>query len=136
MMNTMMLLLAALLGIGCTMETREPATAATTQATGAVRMVRLSSAWPIAKFRGEDRDLDLRQIIHVSGSEDLYFGQADSYNNGGEVKATQPVVVASVNGAWMVLSLKDDRLSDAEWQFVASGPSENEIWGVLDDTLE
>ena len=41
----------------------------------------------------------------------------------GDVKATQPLVVGGGKGGWNALSLKDERLENAEWQLVASGPA-------------
>lgn len=95
-----------------------------------------AAAVPIDRLRGgEDHDVDLRNVINFDKRGDVYFGQAERYDEQGDVVATTPIVVAAAKGAWLALSLADPRLRDAEWQFVASGPAEGEIFGVLDDSL-
>ena len=118
--------------IGAKRSTTHPAT---TQASAAPRTLHLSDAVPIVRFRTGDRDVDLRNRITYDGGRDLYFGQVDTVNGDGETSATLPVVVGLIKGGWVALSLEDPRLKNAEWQFVASGPAEKEIWGVLDDSL-
>jgi hypothetical protein len=114
-----------------------PPRPATTQAsTETVRTLKLSDAVPINRFRGENTDVDLRQHIAYEAHDDLYFGQCDTLDANGETAATEPLVVANVHGGWSAVTLKDDRLANAEWQFVASGPAAAEIWGVLDDSLD
>ncbi len=107
---------------------------ATTQASASPRKLSITDGKPIAHYREGEREVDLRNRISYEGGNDLYFGQADTYD-GDEVKSTLPLVVASVKGSWLALSLEDPRLKDAEWQLVASGPADGEIWGVLDDSL-
>jgi hypothetical protein len=125
---------------------RAAALPATTQATtSATHTVKLSDAVPLNRFRGDHTDVDLRQHIAFDngegrgsgggGGNDFYFGQCDTLDDNGETAATEPLVVAKVRGGWGAITLKDDRLANAEWQFVASGPAAGEIWGVLDDTL-
>jgi hypothetical protein len=98
-------------------------------------------AVPIEKFRDEDHDVDLRNVLsddddaHAGAGGDVYFGQCDQLGAGDETASTVPLVVMMQKGAWVALSLEDPRLKNAEWQFVASGPADGEIWGVLDDSL-
>jgi hypothetical protein len=111
------------------------ATAPSTQSTGP-RSASLSSAVPIDHFRDESHDVDLRNQLSFPKTGDVYFGQCDTYDNDPDTAtATTPLIVAASKGAWVALDLKDARLANAEWQFVASGPADGEIWGVLDDTL-
>ena len=67
---------------------------------------------------------------------ELYFGQAETYDNDDNVIATEPIVVARVGASWMALSLADPRIDNAEWLFNAAGPKAGEIWGVLDDQID
>ena len=126
----MFVIFVSALGCAIRAATTEPAT---TRA--AERIVRLRDAVPIGRFRTAEQDVDLRNRISYSKRGELYFGQADVYDDNGDVKATQPLVVSGGKGGWNALSLKDERLENAEWQLVASGPADDEIWGVLDDSL-
>ena len=90
---------------------------------------------PIGRFRTGERDVDLRNRITYEGAHDFYFGQAETYDGDGDVSATVPLIVTAVKGAWLALNLEDERLKNAEWQYIASGPAAGEIWGVLDDSL-
>ena len=135
--SSLVLLTVALLG--CAVAARRAAGPATTQAvvTTRARKLDFSAAVPIDKFRDDDHDVDLRNVISFDEKRgDVYFGQCDEIGDNDETLSTVPLVVAQQKGAWVALSLEDARLKNAEWQFVATGPSDNEIWGVLDDSLE
>ncbi len=99
------------------------------------RLVRLSDASPLERFRTEDTDFNLSSRLSMGEDNTLYFGQLDTSDQNDKVTATSPVVVAKVNGRWEAISLADDRLPDAEFLFTAAGPAENEIWAVLDDQI-
>ena len=119
--------------LGCALAARPPAT---TQTVTQPRNLKMDDAVPIARFRTEATEVDLRNQIKYQGQDDaIYFGQADTVDKDGEVAATQPLVVARIKGGWMALSMKDARLPNAEWQLVATGPASDEIWGVMDDVL-
>ena len=114
---------------------------ATTQSS-APRTIRFADgAQAIDHFQADDHDVDLRNVIHFdekNSAADVYFGQCERTNADGDVTETFPLIVATVNGkkgGWRGLSLADPRLANAEWQFVAAGPGDNEMWGILDDTL-
>ena len=125
-------ILLGFIALGCAIAARPPSTTQISQP----RTVKLDDAVPIARFRTEATEVDLRNQIKYEGQEDaIYFGQADTVDKDGEVAATQPLVVARVKGGWMALTLKDTHLPNAEWQLVATGPAQDEIWGVMDDVL-
>jgi len=104
-------------------------------ATTMPHVARMTDAVPIDKLRTEHTDVDLRTRITYSKDDVLYFGQAESYDNNGDVSATAPLVVSRIKGHWRALSLSDDRLPDAEFLFIAAGPKKDELWGVLDDQI-
>jgi len=121
--------------LGCAAATHHRSSPATSQSS-APRQLSLQSAIPLDRFRDEDHEVDLRNVLNFGKTGDVYFGQADTYEGEHDTAtATQPLVVAALKGAWMAIDLRDPRLPNAEWQFVASGPAEGEVWGVLDDTL-
>ena len=66
------------------------------------------------------------------------FGQFDRLNADDEVIATTPVIVQSdkFNKPALAMPIEDERLKDAAWAFVASGPAKNEIWAILDRSLD
>jgi hypothetical protein len=111
------------------------AAAPTTKPASPPRTLRLADAVPLEQFRGIDHEVDLRQHLPGAKQGEIYFGQADTIDGQGESSSTVPLIVAARGKQWVGLSLADDRLTNAEWQFVASGPAADEIWGVLDDTL-
>ncbi len=98
-------------------------------------MLRFADAIPLERFRGEHENIDLRQRITFADRGDLSFGQSDVYDDNDDVVATLPLIVASRKSSQLALSFADSRLRNAEWQFVASGPAKEEVWGVLDDSL-
>ena len=98
------------------------------------RSVHLSRAIPLQKLRTDDTDFDLRNRMSINDQE-LYFGQLETTDLHDNVTATAPVVVAKIQGEWRALSLADERLPDAEFLFVASGPAKNEIWAILDNQI-
>jgi hypothetical protein len=114
-------------------------TPATTQVSTEPRTLKFADvAQPIEHFQDDDHDIDLRNVIHFEGKTagDVYFGQCDRVDADGDPTATVPLIVARAGkGTWGALSLADPRLPNAEFQFVATGPEEREVWGVLDDTL-
>jgi hypothetical protein len=136
-LNRSLVLLGVALGVillGCAAATRH-AKPATTQS-AAPRTLNLADSLPIARYREEDHEIDLKNVIGFTGKRgDVYFGQSDTYDENGDPSSTVPLIVAISKGAWGALSVKDDRLPDAEWQFVASGPADGEVWGVLDDSI-
>jgi hypothetical protein len=132
------LILLGCVVVGCaSMGARRAApTPATTQSSNNARVLHIADAVPIMHFRTGERDVDLTNRISYSGAAVYYFGQADTYNGDGDVDETTPLVVAKVKGKWCALDLQDERLKNAEWQYIASGPAVGEIWGVLDDSLK
>ena len=128
--------LVGCIALGCgSMGARRARSAPATQASASPRKLNIADGKPIAQYRNGERDVDLTNRISYEGDNILYFGQADTYNDDGDVKSTLPLVVASVKGRWLALNVEDSRVKDAEWQFVATGPADGEIWGVLDDSL-
>jgi hypothetical protein len=140
--SSLALLAVALLGCAVAARRAVKSAPVTRTATAAVttppRRLRLAQqAVPIEKFRDDDHDVDLRNVLSFGGGRgDVYFGQCDRIGAGDRTLSTIPLIVAMQKGAWVALSLEDPRLKDAEWQFVASGPADGEIWGVLDDSLD
>jgi hypothetical protein len=131
--------LSALLLLGCALAARRSTTAPASQPlTTPPRVHRFADeALPIDNFRDADHDVDLTNLISFNPAHsDLYFGQCDLIGGDNQTLATVPLVVAMQKGAWVALCLADERLRNAEWQFVASGPEDGEIWGVLDDSLD
>jgi hypothetical protein len=127
--------LLAVIVLGCAAATHRRSSSATSPST-APRQLSLQSAVPLDRFRDENHDVDLRNVLAFEKTGDVYFGQADTYEGDHETAtATQPLMVAASKGAWLAIDFRDPRLPNAEWQFVASGPAEGEVWGVLDDTL-
>jgi len=123
------------IALGCGSMGARRAQSAATQASASPRTLNIADGKPIAQYRSGERDVDLANRVSYEGGNDLYFGQADTYNGDGDVKSTLPLVVASVKGRWLALNVEDSRMKDAQWQFVATGPADGEIWGVLDDSL-
>jgi hypothetical protein len=128
----------AVLLLGCAAaapHSRRNLTPATTQSSAPRTLRFADAAVSVDHFRDDDHDIDLRNVIHFEKDRDVYFGQSERYDADGNAVATVPLIVAGKKGAWLALSVADPRLPNAEWQFVASGPREGEMWGVLDDTL-
>src|SRR5438067_6436555 len=59
------------------------------------------AALPIDRFRDDDHDIDLRNVINFDKHGDVYFGQVDRTNQDGDTTATLPIVVALQKGAWL-----------------------------------
>jgi len=121
--------------LGCAAATHRRTTGPSSQS-AAPRRFTLADAVPIERFRDETHEVDLRNVMSFAKAGDVYFGSADTYEGERDsASATSPLIVAASKGAWMAIDLHDPRLPNAEWQFVASGPADGEVWGVLDDSL-
>jgi hypothetical protein len=114
-------------------------TPSTTQSTAPRTLHFADAAVPLDRFRDDDHDVDLRNVISFPRRSDVYFGQCERQDPDGDTVSTAPLVVAAGGsrgqGSWLALDFSDPRLPNAEWQFVATGPAKGEVWGVLDDTL-
>jgi hypothetical protein len=110
------------------------ASSATKPASTQPHVLHLAGAVALEKLRTEDTDFDLRYRIPEGGGT-LYVGQLETTDAHDEVTATAPVIVAKIKGEWRALSLADDRLPDAAFVFIASGPAKSEIWAVMDGDL-
>jgi hypothetical protein len=137
-MNRILIAILSLL-TGCAAASASaPSTAQTTAPTTAPEqsLLRMSDAVPLSRLRTNDNGTDFASRVKTSGRA-LLFGQLDTYNDDGDVIATEPVIAyKDAADVTQVLRINDRRLHDAAWQFVATGPKTGEIWGVLDASLE
>ena len=101
------LVLLTVVLLGCAIAARRAAAPATTQAvvTSRPRQLDFAAAVPVEKFRDDDHDVDLRNVISFDEKRgDVYFGQCDEAGDGNETLSTVPLVVAQQKGAWVALS--------------------------------
>ncbi len=87
-----------------------------------------------------DHELTFTDKITRSSSVTIYFGQLDliDHEDADEEKVanTAPIVAWKEGSDVRAVKLDDDRLVGAAWSYVGSGPGREEIWGVLDASLD
>jgi hypothetical protein len=78
-----------------------------------------------------DWEIDLPSQIPFK-DRPLYFGQLAIFNSDDKATASVPVIGFKKDQKLMALRIDDPRLVNANWSYIAAGPTNSEFWGVLD----
>jgi hypothetical protein len=133
-------LLLMLAAAGCGADTlaqsaaTQPTTMATAQLTGAITL-RIADAVAADDLEKGDWEVDMQSQIPFK-DRPIFFGQLATYGTDDKATATIPVIGFKKDGKLMAMKVDDPRLVNANWSYVAAGPTTPEFWGVLDASLD
>jgi hypothetical protein len=130
----------AAIAMGCASESvrpalaAQPSTAPSTQPSGMVSL-RLADAVVANDLEQGDWEVDMQSQIPFK-DRPLFFGLLATYGADDKATATIPLVGFKTNDKLMALKIDDPRLVNADWSYIAAGPTSKEFWGVLDASLD
>jgi hypothetical protein len=133
------LMMLAAVALGCASDTVRPAAAAQQSAQPSTQPAavtfRLSDAVLADDLEQGDWEVDMQSQIPFK-DRPIYFGQLATLGNDGKATATVPVMGFKKDNRLMAMKIDDPRLVNAEWSYIAAGPTAREFWGVLDASLD
>jgi hypothetical protein len=113
--------------------TTHPTTHATTQS----NIIRKSDAIDLERIEKDGGESTMWYQLKSKTGGRICFGQLDVFDDKDDVTSTDPVISwVDADDHWSAIKITDDRLRNAGWVSVVSGPASGEIWGVLDHNLD